>query len=231
MKITFIHHSSFMVEFENAAFLFDYFQGDVPDTKGKPLVVFASHSHGDHFSPAVFSLKQLPAAYVFSSDIRPGRVPDPFRDRVIFMGPRQERELSLPEGLKIATLRSTDLGVAFLLEYQGKRIYHAGDLNNWYWSGEPEEENHQMEENYRRELESIRGIHLDAAFVPLDPRQEKDFYRGMDDFMRIVGADHVFPMHFWGDFSVIPRLKQMDLSLPYRSRIVDIHREGETFER
>ena len=28
----------------------------------------------------------------------------------------------------------------------------------------------------------------------LDPRQEKDFYLGMDDFMKMVGADVVFPM-------------------------------------
>ncbi|MFQ7877331.1 hypothetical protein [Enterocloster sp.] len=42
------------------------------------------------------------------------------------------------------------------------------------------------------------GRHIDVAFMLIDPRQEKDFYLGMDDFMRMVGADVVFPMHFWG---------------------------------
>ena len=52
MKVTYIHHSSFMAELEHAALLFDYFEGEIPAVEGdKPLFVFASHRHGDHFSP------------------------------------------------------------------------------------------------------------------------------------------------------------------------------------
>ena len=51
----------------------------------------------------------------------------------------------------------------------------------------------------------------------IDPRQEKDFYLGMDDFMRMVGADVVFPMHFWGDFEAAARFKAC---LLYTSRCV-----------
>ena len=51
MKITYIHHSSFLVEMEQAALLFDYFEGKVPEIQAdKPLIVFASHRHSDHFS-------------------------------------------------------------------------------------------------------------------------------------------------------------------------------------
>lgn len=51
MKITYIHHSSFLVETEENYFLFDYFEGKLPQLKeDKPLLVFASHRHGDHFS-------------------------------------------------------------------------------------------------------------------------------------------------------------------------------------
>ena len=39
--------------------------------------------------------------------------------------------------VRIRTLKSTDEGVAFLVEAEGKSIYHAGDLNWWYWEGEP----------------------------------------------------------------------------------------------
>ena len=50
MKITYIHHSSFMAELEHTALLFDYFEGDIPEIpEDKPLFVFASHRHGDHF--------------------------------------------------------------------------------------------------------------------------------------------------------------------------------------
>lgn len=48
MKITYIHHSSFMAELDHAALLFDYFEGEIPEVHGdKPLFVFASHRHGD----------------------------------------------------------------------------------------------------------------------------------------------------------------------------------------
>lgn len=232
MKITYIHHSSFMVELDQAAFLFDYFQGTVPKITGKPLIVFASHRHGDHFSPAIFDLAggDTQVRYVISDDIWRKRVPAHLQEQTLFLGPEKEARLDLPWPVSVRTYRSTDEGVAFIVECGQIRLYHGGDLNNWYWSGESQAYNEKMEKAYRRELQLMAGIHLDVAFVPLDPRQEQDFYRGMDDFMRIVGADRVFPMHCWGDFSVIPRLKAMEISQPYRDRIMEIHQDGEVFE-
>ena len=55
MKITYIHHSSFLVEMEQIALLFDYFEGEIPEIRqDQLLIVFASHRHGDHFSPGIF---------------------------------------------------------------------------------------------------------------------------------------------------------------------------------
>ena len=55
MKITYIHHSAFLVETESAYLLFDYFQGKLPEfSEEKPLYVFASHRHPDHFSKITF---------------------------------------------------------------------------------------------------------------------------------------------------------------------------------
>ena len=34
MKVTYIHHSSFMAELEHAALLFDYFEGEIPAVEG-----------------------------------------------------------------------------------------------------------------------------------------------------------------------------------------------------
>ena len=72
--------------------------------------------------------------------------------------------------------------------------------------------------------------HIDVAFMLIDPRQEKDFYLGMDDFMRMVGADVVFPMHFWGDFEVTDRFKVLECAKDYKDRIVKISTTGESFE-
>ena len=113
----------------------------------------------------------------------------------------------------------------------GYTIYHAGDLNNWRWNGEDLAWNNNMSTNYRRELEKIKasGFHPDVAMVPLDGRQEDLFYLGLDDFMRTVGAEMVFPMHFWEDFSVIPALKKLDCSAEYRDRVADIRKDGQRF--
>ena len=57
MKVTYIEHSSFLVEMESCYLLFDYFQGEIPGMDaGKELYVFVSHRHGDHFSPVIFEL-------------------------------------------------------------------------------------------------------------------------------------------------------------------------------
>lgn len=234
MKITYIHHSSFLVELEHLALLFDYFEGEIPSfPEDKPLFVFASHRHGDHFSPVIFDLDEArrKVTFVLSDDIWRRQVPEEIVGRTVFLGPGESVELkSGTDGsLEIQTYQSTDEGVAFLVQAEGKAIYHAGDLNNWVWEGEPEQDNKRMSENYHKELGKLAGCHIDVAFMIIDPRQEKDFHLGMDDFMRMVGADVVFPMHFWGDFEAASRFRKLPCAAPYRDRIREIHKKGEAF--
>ena len=226
MKITYIHHSSFLVELKQLSLLFDYFQGDVKLPEGKPAVIFASHRHGDHFSPVIFDFakERQDVYYVLSDDIWEKRTPSGLRERILFAGPGQEFSLPWLSGISVRTFKSTDEGVAFLIRSPEGVIYHAGDLNNWQWEGEPKDWNRNMEVNYHRQLEAMKNEKIDVAFVPLDPRQGKDFYRGMDDFMKMVGAARVFPMHCWDDFTVISRLKAMEGSKDYRDRIMEIGR-------
>ena len=226
MRISYIHHSSFLVELKQLSLLFDYFQGDVKLPEGKPAVIFASHRHGDHFSPVIFDFakERQDVYYVLSDDIWEKRTPSGLRERILFAGPGQEFSLPWLSGISVRTFKSTDEGVAFLIRSPEGVIYHAGDLNNWQWEGEPRDWNRNMEVNYHRQLEVMKGEKIDVAFVPLDPRQGKDFYRGMDDFMKMVGAARVFPMHCWDDFTVISRLKAMEESKDYRDRIMEIGR-------
>ena len=226
MRNSYIHHSSFLVELKQLSLLFDYFQGDVKLPEGKPAVIFASHRHGDHFSPVIFDFakERQDVYYVLSDDIWEKRTPSGLRERILFAGPGQEFSLPWLSGISVRTFKSTDEGVAFLIRSPEGVIYHAGDLNNWQWEGEPKDWNRNMEVNYRRQLEAMKNEKIDVAFVPLDPRQGKDFYRGMDDFMKMVGAARVFPMHCWDDFTVISRLKAMEESKDYRDRIMEIGR-------
>lgn len=235
MKITYIHHSSFMAELDHAVLLFDYFEGAIPETdQDKPLFVFASHRHGDHFSRSIFDLEETRGhvTYVLSDDIWTRQVPEERLGRTRFLGPGESVRLTDGAGnpVDIRAFKSTDEGVAFLINLEGKTIYHAGDLNNWVWEGEPEEDNRRMSENFHREMKGLAGCHIDVAFMLIDPRQDKDFYLGMDDFMRMVGADVVFPMHFWEDFEAVSRFKALPCAVKYKDRIRDIHRRGEEFQ-
>lgn len=236
MKITYIHHSAFLADLSSAALLFDYTQGTLPDLDtNKPLFIFASHRHGDHYSDKIFDLGNGPREvhYVLSDDISRKKVSEEQRSHISFVKPGESLTLSYgTEGnlaLEITTFQSTDEGVAFLIKVDGAVIYHAGDLNNWRWEGEPEEWNRNMAKNYSLEVDKLAGEKIDAAFLPLDPRQEENFYLGFDEFMRKTEVLHAFPMHCWGDYSVIGRLKSMEVSIPYRDRIIMMERDGESF--
>lgn len=235
MKITYIHHSGFLAETNQALLLFDFSGGSLPPLDpAKTLVVFVSHRHEDHFNPDIFTLADSHphTIYVLSDDIWQNRVPEKHFSRTHFIDPGRMIHLAEGGGILIRTFRSTDEGVAFLVEAGGKTIYHAGDLNDWQWNGESLSWNHTMKANYQKELEAIHslGIIPDAAMVPLDGRQEDLFYLGLHEFMCQVGAGMVFPMHFWNDFSVIDRLKSLECSDSYRDKIAEIQTEGQSFE-
>lgn len=227
MKVTFVKHSSYFVELQRCCLLFDYYEGEVPQTE-KPLYVFASHSHSDHFSPAVFDLprKNRETFYLLSDDIPADSVPEAFQNQVLFLSPHQTCALG---EVKVAALESTDVGVAFLVQCEGKLLYHAGDLNCWVWDGAPRYQNDQMKEQYRQELEFLRGRKIDVAFVPLDPRQEHDFDLGMKMFFEAADAKCVFPMHMWEDYSVVPLFKSTPGYEDYARRLVDVSAPGQEF--
>ena len=60
LSIDYLGHSGFFVETDRALMLFDYFRGDISFISrrqdDKPLYVFVSHAHRDHFNPAIFAL-------------------------------------------------------------------------------------------------------------------------------------------------------------------------------
>lgn len=234
MKITYIHHSSFLVELDQALLLFDYVGGPLPVfDSGKELVVFSSHRHKDHFSPTIFDLatRHPKVLYILSDDIWQNQVPEEWYGNTEFMGAGETLELTDCGGLRVTAFKSTDEGVAFLVSCGGKVFYHAGDLNDWRWNGETKAWNNNMHANYIRELERIResGIHPDVAFVPLDGRLEEWFYLGLHEFMEQIGAKMVFPMHFWEDDTVIGQLKSLPISEKYRDNIMEIRQEGQEF--
>lgn len=233
MKVTYLGHSGFLVETERAYYLFDYIRGELPVWKdGLPLYVFSSHSHEDHFCTGIFApeLAARVTAYILSYDIgkkfrrsRAGWLREN-GERILWAEPGKKLE---PETCRILPLKSTDLGVAFVVEEEDICIYHAGDLNWWHWEGESKAWNRNMEVNYRREIDRLAGRRMKLAFVPLDPRLGDAYWYGMEYFLRTVSAETVFPMHFWEDYTVIPRYIAEHGK---ENNIIKIEREGQQYE-
>ncbi len=248
MKVIFLHHSSFLVELEHTVLIFDYFAGNrlkefvftgeiPPLDPGKEIYVFASHKHQDHFDMDNLKLAaQYPGIqFIFSNDckmsrnflMKHGYDAEGLADHITYVTHGRKYEKG---NIKIRTLKSTDAGVAFCVEAEDRHIYHAGDLNWWYWEGVGDLVNGKMEREFKREMRKIFNEHFDIAFVPLDPRQERDALKGFDYFMKNVDADYVFPMHMWQDYSMIQSYKRRTDHASFAKRIVDITKENEVFE-
>lgn len=205
MKITYIHHSCFLVETDRCYYLFDYEKGNLPEMDvTKPVFILSSHGHHDHYNPEIFTMLErygMQNIYgVLSDDIE---VPAKVNVLQVTSG----KEYVLDFGQTLTTFQSTDVGVAFLIEDQDKVIYHAGDLNDWVWEEESISYNEQMTKDYRKQIdllsEKLNQRQIDAAFVVLDQRQEKDYDRGLCYFLEHIPVKAVYPMHYWGQPEII----------------------------
>lgn len=196
MKITHIYHSGFSVELEHSVLLFDWYQGALPAfAPDKTLYVFVSHRHPDHYSKEIWELRHTypNIHYVLYRGIC--KLP-PCEVTAV-----KANESHTVGDASIQTLLSTDEGVAYLVTTEGYNIYHAGDLNLWYWNGEPKQDNKWQIGTYRAAINQLKtllnGTSLDAAFLTLDPRQEENAVLGMEYFLSQINVKCVLPMHYW----------------------------------
>ena len=234
MRITYIKHSGFLAEWEDVACLFDCAEGELPPLdKEKRLLVFVSHAHSDHYDPGIFARcgDHPRCTFLLSDDIR-SLPADVGGARVITMGADQRR--LFPGGkkgaLSVATLGSTDQGVAFVVNYAGETVYHARDLLWWAWPDDTAQEEREMKNAFFAQIVKLKGLQLDAAFLPLDPRLGGNFWMGFDALMRSAQVKHAFPMHMWEKYDTVDKLRHMNVSAPYRETIADVTAPGQVFE-
>ena len=101
-------------------------------------------------------------------------------------------------GVDITAFDSTDLGVSFLVDFQGMKIFHAGDLNFWHWREESTmQEIEEADAEFRKAVKPIIGKSVDVAFFPLDPRQGSMFEAGANYFILSVKPRIMIPMHYF----------------------------------
>ena len=228
MRITHLYHSGFLVELADETLLFDWY----PQTKDKlaadlalirpdkKLYVFVSHSHGDHYLPSIWRLaERLPQAdpTFIVDEMVAADAPDDDALDVVPCEPEQIYEID--ERMEVTTLNSTDLGVAFCVDVAGKTIYHAGDLSVWWWPERDVSLNQTSEKTCSYYLEILEDKHIDVAFLPITPRAGSEGDRGIELFMRQVGADVVVPMHYGDDRAGALRLAGSARLAPWRDRM------------
>lgn len=235
MKVTYIGHSGFMVSIDDIYMIFDYYVGNIPVLpENSRVYVFVSHRHEDHFNPAIFKLaEKYDVTYILSYDIKLNTfgikkygIPENIIGRIISI---RYDEQKLIDGLCINAFKSTDTGVAYLVTFNGKNIYHAGDHNWWHWIGESKQYNNNMAANYKKGIAQLIKVqnHMNVSMVPLDSRLEEAYYYGMKYFLENAASDVVFPMHFSEDYECRNRFVN---TYGYGDRLYNIEHKGQEFE-
>lgn len=215
MTIQYIFHSGFLVETAACILVFDYWMDPAGVLQAylhttKPVYVFSSHFHEDHFNREIFKWREQMAnvTYILSKDICKRR-----------RAQKEEADVWMAKGavwqdehLKVTATGSNDSGVSWIIETEGKRIFHAGDLCNWYarfLSEDPVPEtvmSHEFglihpiaeEKQFLGELKDIRKIasSFDLVMFPVDGRIGNGYTLGARQFIERFQTELFVPMHF-----------------------------------
>lgn len=223
ISVTYIYHDCFVVETERHCLIFDYWKDPLAGIEGKdfpPLLdeidtskkiyVIVSHHHKDHFSRRIFYWQErFPGMeYIISEDTFRA-VKYMLKEGGTYQGTRPKSgsvHVLQPgdkycggEDFRIRAYASTDTGNSYAVECDGRKIFHAGDLNAWLWIGESTpKEVAEAREDYLRILDNIGEEYreFDVAMFPVDSRMDKEYWWGAAQFVRKFRIDFFIPMHF-----------------------------------
>jgi len=233
MKSIFLGESGFFIEVQSATLVFDWTQGELPRIRrDRPVYFFISHIHSDHFSPKPFRKAEgLSKAEIFlgydnsnpkaNKFLRglPGNVASHLHIVDGFKTLRSE------DGrISIQTLKSTDLGVAFLVEIDDETIFHAGDLylkqamnkkDYRKWQADmminqprtPVMDYESQFIHHNNEFfsytEPLAGKIIDFGMIPLDPRVEGVAHKTLMRYLDIATFKSWAPMNLRGKYKFV----------------------------
>ena len=187
MKLDYIYHSGFAIEADGVTVIIDYYKDSSEEVYSKGIVhdsllerpgvlyVLCTHFHPDHFNREVLTWKSLrpDIRYIFSKDVL-----DQHRasaEDAIYI---DKGDFYEDENIRVKAFGSTDVGSSFLIDLQGKRLFHAGDL---------------------KDLQDTAPT-VDLAMFPVDSRIGKDYMRGAEQFVERIKTTIFVPMHFSEDY-------------------------------
>lgn len=215
--IIYLHNSGIAIEKGDKLLIIDYamhtpgpkreglLAGIIPtsliESKSK-VYVLVTHRHIDHYNKNILEWgeKYKNIAYIFSDDIGTDR-------EVTFISCGETIHV---DGMEIIACASNDEGISFWIEFDGLKIFHAGDMSLWYWESELGDKN--LKENkvayriaktsYLRALESVKNLPVDIAFCPVNPNLGGDYWEGARIFCEKINPKLLVPVHFGMSFEV-----------------------------
>ena len=237
--INYLYHSGFAVGYDEHFLVFDYFKHE-PDVENRGInngyltdnemskkpnpYVFVSHSHYDHYNPVIFDWynSNSKIQYILSSDVKKKQT----QSSCIYMEPYERIDKG---NITISTYGSTDIGVSFLVDIDGIRIFHAGDLNWWHWADESTvEELREEDEKFKNEVARFENEKIDILFFPVDPRLGEHYYLGGEYMINKFKPKLFVPMHFADNVGITSRFaKKMSNN---GIDIAEITHRGQTIE-
>lgn len=240
MTLHYIYHSGFAIETDDVTVIIDYYKDSSSENpyegivhhkllnKSGEIYVLSSHFHPDHFNRDILSWKtERPNIhYILSKDILKHRRASKEDGVYINKGDVYE-----DENIRIEGFGSTDSGISFLIDLQGIRLFHAGDLNNWHWDEESTpEEIRKAESDFLAELHYLkqRAPQIDLAMFPVDRRLGKNYMRGAEQFIDAIATGTFVPMHFSEDYEGGNRFKE--IASKKGCRFISITHRGESFD-
>ena len=134
--IWYLKHSGWAIKTKSALLVFDYWDNDpAPDEKllanghirpeelkGRPVYVFASHDHGDHFDPRILEWEKTNPNITYIFGFEPET-----KEGIVSLAPRVQKTVG---PLTVTTIKANDAGVGFAVEVDGLTVFHAGDHSN-----------------------------------------------------------------------------------------------------
>jgi L-ascorbate metabolism protein UlaG (beta-lactamase superfamily) len=235
VKVNYLYNSSFKIETINHVLIFDYYNDSVESgiknssngvigkgdfENNKEVLVFCTHSHGDHFNKLIFDWAKINPniKYILSSDIK---VESCVAD-ISKIDPYEKLQI---KDVVVKAYGSTDIGISFLIKVDGITTFHAGDLNWWNWYDESDEANIKMEKFFKEEIDKLKGETIDIAFFPVDSRLKDSYSLGPDYFIDKIAPKIFIPMHFREDFSITKKFA--DKKRGISTKVLEITHRGE----
>ncbi len=198
MKLYFLAHSGIAAEMSDRILLFDVWRDPLGHTQelaktDKDMYFFVTHAHEDHYLRVLGKVYgERAKAFILSHECDGYSFP---AEKTYFAAPGDHIPMA---DMDIMTYGSTDTGGSFAVTAPEGSIYHAGDLNWWHWTGDPDADNFEMREMFFGELAKMHELQAEVVCFPVDNRQGPAEEWGIIEFLQAlprVPSKLLVPIH------------------------------------